>query len=304
MKTALQLLKVAVPVSYQLNGLSVGIAPVLQYGTLEMSHMAQTGFAGVAPNAGPTYALLDNGKSSDTSIGYEVGVAYDFKDLGVEGLTLGAVYKSELGMTYDNTISASLAAFNADSAITSGDNLDQPAEIGVGVAYAFGESTIALDYKNVAWGDAAGYSDFGWEDQDIYSIGYEYATSGWAVRVGYNYAESPIVEQAGDVSNYIGAVKNFFNQAGFPGIVESHFTIGGSYSVNEDLELDLAVVYADEVTNSFDTTGMTAAFIYGGAIANGMTVAQAQGASAAAPASSIETTHSQLGVTIGASYKF
>ena len=40
---------------------------------------------------------------------------------------------------------------------------------------------------------AKGYKDFGWEDQDVYAIGYQYAQDNWAVRLGYNYAESPIV---------------------------------------------------------------------------------------------------------------
>jgi len=291
MKTELQLLKVAIPVSYELNGLSLGLAPIMQYGTLQMSHQTLAG-----PLASP--------KSSDTSFGYEIGATYDFKDAGVEGLTLGAVYKSKLEMTYDDTIATSTAAFGVDAAggmpgaITSGDNLDQPAEIGIGASYTMGESTIALDYRNVAWSDAAGYGDFGWEDQDIVAIGYEYATNDWALRVGYNHASSPIAEQDGSANDptgatYVGAVKNFFNLAGFPGIVESHYTIGGSYSINKDLTFDAAVVYAAEVTNEFDTTGMTQGIIQ-----------NLGGTPTGTEASSAEVTHSQLGVTVGLSYTF
>jgi len=287
MKTELALLKVAIPFAYQMDGLSLGVSPILQYGTLQMSHQTFTG-----PLASP--------KSSDTSFGYEVGASYDFNAVGVDGLTIGAVYKSELAMTYDNTISGSLLAFGMApgftqpgvTPITSGDNLDQPAEMGIGISYAMGQSTIALDYRNVAWGEAAGYSDFGWEDQDIISVGYEYATSTWAVRVGYNYAESPIKEQDGNT--YGGAVKNFFNLAGFPGIVESHFTLGGGYAIDKKLTLDAAVVYAAEVSESFNTNGLAAAaYAFGGG-----TSPQNVGAS------SIDVTHSQLGITLGLNYKF
>jgi len=291
MKTELQLMKIAVPVSYEMDGASIGVAAIMQYGSLQMSHMHQTGPA--------SFALRDNGASSDTGFGFEVGAAYDLGKVGVEGLTVGAVYKSELAMTYDNTLSATIADFQLTNAITSGDKLDQPAEMGVGVSYAMGENTVSLDYRNVGWGSAAGYSDFGWEDQDIIAVGYEYATKTWALRVGYNYSESPIVEQDGNPltagnASYANAAKNFFNLAGFPGIVESHFTIGGSFDVSDALALDVSAVYADEVVNTFDTTGMTAAFMdptAGGPGWDGST-------------SSIETTHSQFGLSIGATYKF
>jgi len=286
MKTQLQLLKVAVPFSYQSGGLSVGVAPIIQHGTLKMSHRLGDG------------SLLKSKNSGDTSVGFEVGAAYDLKGLGAEGLTLGVVFKSRLSMEYTNTIKSSINAFGgaAQTGVASGDNLDQPAETGIGLSYTTGGSTIALDYRNVAWGDAEGYADFGWEDQNIVSVGYEYATAEWAVRLGYNYAKSAIEEQNGaanNPANYGGAVKNFFNLSGFPGIVESHITLGGSYAVNDGLTLDTAIVYSPEVTESFNTSAMTQAFIAG-----------AGGTPSGTESSSADVKHSQLGITIGASYKF
>ncbi|MDF1880376.1 outer membrane protein transport protein [Sulfurimonas sp. MAG313] len=289
MKTALQLLKVAVPFSYSKGGFSIGVAPILQYGTLEMSHMIGN------PNAtGPAdaFILLDEGVGSDTSLGYEVGFSATN-----DGFTFGLVYKSELRMNYANTISSSINAFGGAAAtgVASGDNLDQPAEFGMGLAYEVSGSTISLDYKNMAWGEAAGYADFGWENQDIFALGYEYAGSNWAVRAGYNYAKSPIVEQkaSSPQAAYGAAVRNFFNLAGFPGIVESHYTAGGSYSVSDSLSLDTAVVYAAEVTESFSTAGMTQGFI-----------AQGGGTPTGAETSSADVTHSQIAVTVGVTYKF
>jgi len=284
MKTELQLLKVAVPFSYEMDGLTLGVAPILQHGSLEMSHRTGSG------------SLLESPKSTDTTLGFELGLAYELKDAG---LSFGAVYKSKLAMEYSNTISQSVNAFGgaAQTGVNSGDNLDQPAEIGVGISYAIGGSTIALDYRNVAWGSAAGYRDFGWEDQNIISVGYEYATKGWALRAGYNYAKSPIEEQNGAGSatgvNYGGAVKNFFNLAGFPAMVESHITVGGSYLISDALSLDTSIVYSPEAKESFDTTAMTQAFIVG----NG-------GTPTGNESSSADVKHSQLGITIGATYKF
>ena len=282
MKTELALLKVAVPFAYQMDGLSLGLTPIIHYGTLQMSHNTLTG-----ATASP--------KSSDTSFGFEVGAAYE-----IDGLTIGAVYKSKLAMTYDDTISASVNAFGgaAMTGVASGDKLDQPAEFGVGVSYVMGASTIAVDYRNVAWSDAAGYADFGWEDQTIIAVGYEYATATWALRVGYNRGSSPIAEQDANgatagMAAYGNGVKNFFNLAGFPGVVESHITFGGGYSINESLTFDAAVVMGSETTETFNTSGLTQGVIQNmGGTPTGTEV------------SSSEVVHSQLGVSVGLNYKF
>jgi len=316
MKTSLQLLKVAIPVSFEDiagTGLALGVAPVLQYGTLQMSHKVQTGFAGTPPQVGPTFGDLESPKSSDSTFGYEIGLAYDLSKVGVKGLELGAVYKSPLSMEYKNTISNSLAAFQASTLITSGDKLEQPAEIGAGIAYNFGGSTIAFDYKNVKWGEAAGYSDFGWENQNVYALGYEFATKSWAFRLGYNYGKSPIAEQdaskgsmnqQGQIPNYKGGLQNFFNMAGFPGVVEQHITLGGGFNITESLGLDASFVYVPEVTASYDTSAITEAFVAGGAQANGANPTQIGQAVAGAGTSTADVKHSQMGVTVALSYKF
>ena len=285
MTTELQLMKIAVPVSYQMGALSLGVAPILQYGTLAINNLN---------TRDNTNALTPQGGSgSDLTLGYEVGAAYDV----TSDLTVGAVYKSKLHMQYDTALSNSIRGFGgaAGTGISSGDNLDQPAEYGAGVSYVMGGNTFAVDYKKIEWGSANGYADFGWEDQDVYSIGYEYATKSWAFRLGYNHSESPIKEQAAAnmmVGDYSGAVKNFFNLSGFPGMVESHYTLGGGYNMSDDLSLDFAVVYAAEETNSFDTTALSQ-----GAYSM-------LGMGAFAGTSSADVKHSQLGVTVGATYKF
>ncbi|SFV58130.1 putative facilitator of salicylate uptake [hydrothermal vent metagenome] len=269
MKTSLGLLKVAVPVSYTIGGFTVGVEGVLQYGTLEMSHAYNT----TGQPQGP-YAFLDNGQSSDIGYGIEVGATYT-----TGGLTLGAVYKSKIGMTYDKTIASSIAVFGQSANITSGDNLDQPEERGVGISYVMGSNTISADYKNIAWGDAAGYGDFGWENQDVYALGYEYGADTWAVRAGYNYAKSPIVEQDGNTQK--GAAQNFFNLSGFPGIVETHYTIGGGYDISDAITLDGSFIYVPETTASYSIRGLTG---------------QA--------GTTADVTHSQMGVTIAGTYAF
>ena len=294
MKTALSLLKVVVPASYTVGGFTVGAAAVMQYGSLEMSHIIDTSAPG-NPNTGvpgtpPTaadFVLLDNGASTDIGYGIELGATYT-----TGGLTLGAVYKSKIGMTYDNTISSSIDAFGGADAtgVKSGDNLDQPEERGVGISYVMGENTISADYKNIAWGDAAGYADFGWENQDVYAVGYEYATDGWALRAGYNYAKNPIIEQNGNT--YGGAVKNFFNLSGFPGVVETHYTLGGGINLG-DFTIDGAFIYVPETSLSYNTSGLTQAIAFNSGDGSGT-----------AAASTADVKHSQMGVTIAGTYRF
>jgi long-chain fatty acid transport protein len=278
METQLQIAKLSIPVAYTAGDLTVAVAPVLQYSSLVMNYNTQAGRS-------------NNKKDSSVGLGGTVGLAYDLGNV-----TLGALYKSKIEATYKNNISSALTDFGISS-ITSGDKLDQPAELGIGAAYKMGNSTFAADLKSVKWADAAGYSDFGWKNQTVYSLGYQYETPVWAIRAGYNYGKSPIVEQDGSATatraNYNNAAVNFFNLAGFPAIVEQHYTLGGDYSISDNLGLSLAFVYSPKVTQSFNTSDMT----------NGQIV-QGGGVASTATSSSATVNHSQQAITLGATYKF
>lgn len=223
MVTNLQLMQFGVPFAYADNGLSIGITPILQYGSLDMSYTNST----------------TKGVAQDLSFGYDIGAAYAVSDF-----TVGLVYKSPIKMDY----SGQMTRLAVDYTISSfGDTLEQPSEMGAGIAYAMGRSVLAFDYKRINWASAAGYKDFGWKDQNVYAIGYEHSQDAWVIRAGYNYAKSPIVENP--VSNI-----NKLNLLAFPATVESHYTVGGSYGFSKKTAVDLAYVYAPEVT---DTIGAT-----------------------------------------------
>jgi long-chain fatty acid transport protein len=239
MVTNLQLMQFGVPIAYKTNGLSLSVTPVLQYGSLDINYNA--------PNFG-----LDNvgtGVAQDLKFGYNLGVAYEISDL-----TIGAIYKSQIDMEYKGVLSNTVNNFSTTGEYNN-DRLSTPAEMGIGVSYAFSGSTIAIDYKKIKWSDAKGYQDFEWEDQDVIALGYEYATTTWAARIGYNYAKSPISEQSYSVpnsANLSSGVVNTFNLLGFPGVVESHITVGGSYNISKQTSVDLAYTYAPEVTNTYN----------------------------------------------------
>jgi long-chain fatty acid transport protein len=246
MVTNLQLMQFAVPVAYKIGGFSIGVAPVLQYGSLDMNYDAAA-FGGTVSET--------EGVAQDFGLGYNIGATY-----AEEGLMVGASYKSAIDMEYKGQLSAATGQFNTMFGAFGGfpvlsDNLEQPAEIGVGASYTFGGNTIAVDYKRIQWSNAKGYKDFGWEDQDVYMIGYQYAQDSWAVRAGYNHGSNPIKEQNGATPQ--GALLNTLNLLGFPAIVEDHYTIGGSYALSKATSIDLAYVYVPEATETYSTQAFT-----------------------------------------------
>ena len=228
----------------------MSVTPVLQYGSLDMDFYADLTGTGVAP----THEAA--GVSQDLAFGYNLGVSYV-----IAGITMGATYVSQIDMEYTGQFV---------------EKLSTPGTMGIGASYKMNEHTIALDYKVINWEDADGYKDFGWKNQDVIAVGYEYAANGWAARLGYNYAASPIED-----TNFAtdGGMTNMFNLVGFPAIIESHITIGGSYDLSEKAAIDLAYVYAPEASETFNV--MTP----GGP-------------------STITTTHSQTSLTAQVTFKY
>ncbi len=236
MVTNLQLMQFAVPVAYKANGFSVAVAPILQYGNLDINY-----------NFGGTVGA---GLAQDFGFGWSAGASYEF-----DGFTVGAVYKSSIKMDYDGQLSTATAPFTpwAFPAPMS-DTLEQAAEFGLGISYVMGQHTFAFDWKRIYWGDAAGYKDFGWENQDVYAFGYQYAQDNWAIRLGYNHGSNPVKEADGTTA--AGAALNFFNLMGFPATAENHYTIGGTYEFTKQFSVDLAYVYADNNSETYGISGI------------------------------------------------
>ena len=267
MVTNLQLLQFGVPIAYKTGGLSLAVTPVMQYGNLDINYVIPQN-----PQAGTPRTPIGAGLAQDFGFGYNLGVSYDLSQDGVKGLTLGATYKSSIEMNYKGQLTGATAPFGLT--LPAGDTLEQPSEYGVGVAYVMGEHTFAFDYKKIQWSSAKGYGDFGWEDQDVYAFGYQYAEDNWAVRAGYNYGSSAVVEGQ-------DPRLNFFNLLGFPATAQTHYTLGGTYEVSNSFSVDLAYVYQPESSKTYNITG-----VFG-----------------AAPAS-INTTHREDSISFQLNYKF
>jgi len=270
MVTNLQLMQFGVPLAYTTNGFSMAVTPILQYGSLDINYVADTTGDGNSNENGM-------GVAQDLKFGYNIGLAYT-----KQNITIGAIYKSQIDMEYKG-FDHLVAPFTATHTYNN-NKLSTPAELGLGASYVFGEHTVAIDYKQIKWSDAKGYEDFEWDDQNVISLGYEYKTKGWAVRMGYNYASSPISQQSIRYNNNAGLngdTINMFNLLGFPAIVASHYAVGGTYSMNEQTSVDVAFTYAPEKTETYKAFNRTANAEY-----------------------DITTKHSQTGVSVQLNYDF
>lgn len=223
----LMLMRFSVPLAWTpIEGLSLGLSPVIEYGALSMNNVQ-----------GQVSGTFLGGVTTDIAYGIEVGAAYQ-----IAGVTLGIDYKSAVTHDFKNTFDSKDMTGQAGS----NTELDTPQTISAGVSYNFLKNhTVALDYKNIAYGSAKGFDDFNWNNMNVIALGYEYAAESWAVRVGYNHGDQPI-ETDFDTTFADGGLS--FGQAlgslmMFPGVTEDHYTVGGSYAFSEKVSLDAAFVY-------------------------------------------------------------
>lgn len=149
-------------------------------------------------------------------------------------------------MTYKNTLSVASAPFVGIFPTAFKDDLEQPAEYGLGLSYDFGYFNVSADYKKIQWGDAKGYKDFGWKDQDVYIIGAKYEKDGTWYGIGYNHASHPIANLPGTSS--INQALNLFNYLMFPATAENHYSVGAGTRIAKNLSLDFDIVYAPKTT--------------------------------------------------------
>ena len=268
METTLQLMQFAVPLAYQTGGFSIGIAPIVQYGSLDIHYTMGT-------------STVSPGQSQDFGFGASIGATYDFGN----GFMLGAVYKSQIKMDYKDVLSGATAPFKALPGFPDiGDTLEQPSEYGIGIGYTFGPHSIAADWRRINWSSADGYEQFGWDDQDVIAIGYQYDAGIWSVRAGFNHASNPVSLYNGSGMDMSGAALNMFNLLGFPATAENHYTLGGTYNFSDNFSMDMTAVYSPEKSTSADISALQNIGMVG--------------------ISSIENDHSEFGLTVQLNYKF
>jgi long-chain fatty acid transport protein len=275
-KSALSILRVVPTIAYNTNEYGVGFSPVFQYGSLMLSYAT----AGGAYNGSQS-------KDTSTSFGFALGGYYN----ATSAVTVAAAYQSKFAGKYGTQISGAGTNFGLCSPAggpcsgepTFGDNLDQPAQIKLGVAFAVAEAlTLTADYKSIQWGSAAGYKDFGWKDQTVIAVGAKYTANGYWLGLGYNHADDPIGVLADNT--YRNSAINVFNNMFFPAIVTNSYTFGGGYDISNALAIEGAAVITPGVTKTVPISIVAGAF--------------------GTPATTNTTTHSQKAYEVSLRYKF
>ena len=222
------------------NKLSVGASLNLDYQSVAF----QSRFTG-----GPGDTIFDLSRSaSGFGVGLSLGVLYDLNP----AVTVGLAYKSK---QYFSAMEYQLAQGDITlmgTALPAGTytlDLDFPQEAAAGIAYRpTSKLTLSADVKWINWSDTMeqliingpGISipyNTGWDDQTVFAIGINYDINDkFTIRGGYNYAESPIGPE--DVaSNLI-----------LPAVVETHYTVGADYRINNHWELAFHYMYVPENT--------------------------------------------------------
>jgi long-chain fatty acid transport protein len=260
-------------IAYNTTDFGVGFSPVFQSGSLMLSY----------DNTGGVNPYNKNEKSeSSTGFGYALGGYFN----AAPALTVAAAYQSKVAAKYGTQISGAGAGFLLSGTDNFGDNLDQPAQMKLGVAYTVGDTlTVTADYKLIQWGSAAGYKDFAWKDQTVIAVGAKYAASGYWLGLGYNHADDPIGTRPATTAGAPGSVAyknaaiNFFNNMFFPAIVTNSYTFGGGYDISKSLVIEGAAVITPEVKKTVDVAS------FGGTGTN-------------------TTTHSQKSYSVSLRYKF
>jgi len=234
MRTNFQYMRFVPSLSYATGDFRIGAGLTLAYGSLNMSAITPDATGNPA-----TAAQRGGGLSEDFGFGFQLGAGYHIN----ENITIGAYYQSEVETEYEGVFD-----FNYDGVY---DNLklSQPAEYGVGVAVKTGDLTVTADYRKILWSEADGYDNFGWADQDIFALGVAYALGDLTLRAGYNYGESPLKDLETLVPTSTAIQQNiYFNMLGFPAFSDSHVTLGFGYQINEKMGLDVAYVYAPDIS--------------------------------------------------------
>lgn len=218
--------------------------------SLDMDYM-QVGFTQRMISGGQTIFNFDLGQSnSQFGFGLGLGALYDVND----AFTLGFSYKSKQNFSdFEYNLAAGDIQVPQAGAFPGGKyklDLDFPQQAAIGIAWDATEAfTVSADIKWIEWSDTmgklavkgpSGYSmpmDPGWDDQIVYAIGVAWALNDRTnLRAGYNYAESPI--DSSTVSNNLI----------LPGVVESHWAIGGDYALNNNWDIGFHYMYVPEVS--------------------------------------------------------
>lgn len=236
-------LKVPFAIAYEVSP-ELAVGGALTLGVAQLS-------ANAAPFAAPDCSSPTDcyfpqaNRETAYGYGFQLGLAWR----PVDAWSFGLSYQSE--QRFDafefNSTAANPNLPNFGTARQFEFTVDLPAQIVAGLAWQPNDRwTVALDGKWIGYDGVDGLGTFGfnpdgsiqgfgWDDIVVVALGAELRpTERWALRAGWNQAESPVVE-----------ARAFFTTPA-PAVFEDHATLGLGLRVDENMSLDLAVYRAFE----------------------------------------------------------
>jgi long-chain fatty acid transport protein len=195
--------------------------------------MAMTPNVDVGVSVTITYAMLEAGLTGSGGMTHDIGFR---TTLGGRmkmspNMTLGAYVQTEQPHEYDNLHVTSMHGTDLTQITNAGSTgvtvvcngnvgqvcrqdviVEQPMNIGLGFAYTGmmnGNLMISGDITHKAWSDAKFFNEF-YEDQEVYSIGLQLTQGPMQWRLGYGYADDPLLAQVreGEHIATIGGINN------------------------------------------------------------------------------------------------
>lgn len=245
-KAGVDLMQLATMVTYArkvTDQVSMGITGIFAYARFKATGLGS--FAGFSTSPAN---LSNKGYDTATGFGIKAGITGDVTD----GFSLGASYQSKIDMSEFDEYKGLFAE--------QGD-FDIPSTWSLGAKFnPVKEHTILFDYQRINYSDVAAISNpilpnlgmcqmgnpagclggsngagFGWEDLNVYRIGYQYDAGNWQARAGFSTNDQPIPE-----------TETMFNIIA-PGVVKNHWTLGFTTEVSKSSSLDFSFSYAPSV---------------------------------------------------------
>ncbi|MEY4736199.1 MAG: hypothetical protein RL302_518 [Pseudomonadota bacterium] len=238
---------VAPTIAYKLSDTqSIGVSPLLVQQIFKADGLGM--FASMSSASG---SLTGNGYDSSNGFGVRLGYLGKVSD----AVSIGASYSPKIVMSKFSKYAGLFAE---------GGDFDIPENYTVGASFkATPDVTVAVDYEHIGYGSVASIANsssnagalgaangkgFGWSDVNVWKIGVQWqATQALTMRAGVNVGNNPV--KSSDVTFNILA----------PGVVTTHYTVGGTYALSKESEVTMSYMYAPSNsvsgTSFFDTYG-------------------------------------------------
>ena len=220
----------------KVGNVSYGIAPTIVGQSFKATGLGAFTGLSISPAN-----LTDNGLDYSLGYGLRAGVQMDL----TPALRLGVTAQTKMKMSKFKKYAGLFAG---------GGSFDIPASATIGLAYqATPAVSLLVDYQHIWYSGVPAVSNpfpnganplggangpgFGWSDVDVIKLGAVWKSSpDMTWRFGYAYSTNPIGPE--DVTLNILA----------PGVVQHHFTVGGTWQMNPRDTVDFSLIYVPKTT--------------------------------------------------------